>query len=81
MLFFSSTETKYGATLIIWHIFSPQIMLEFQKAEKLKKSSPSYMFTDVYDEMPVRLQKQMDDTKAHVEKYKQHYPDNFDDWK
>lgn len=57
------------------------IMLEFQKAEKLKKSSPSYMFTDVYDEMPVRLQKQMDDTKAHVEKYKQHYPDNFDDWK
>ncbi|XP_072032483.1 2-oxoisovalerate dehydrogenase subunit alpha, mitochondrial-like [Amphiura filiformis] len=58
-----------------------EIMQEFQKAERRKKPSPTYMFTDVYDEMPTRLQQQMEDMKQHVQKYKEHYPDNFEDWK
>ena len=56
-------------------------MQEFQKAERRKKPSPSYLFTDVYEDVPPRLQKQAEEMKQHVEKYREHYPDNFEDWK
>ncbi|XP_063958742.1 2-oxoisovalerate dehydrogenase subunit alpha, mitochondrial-like [Lytechinus pictus] len=50
------------------------ILQEFQAAEKRKKPSPTNMLTDVYEEMPDHLQKQLDEMKKHVEQYKEHYP-------
>lgn len=59
-----------------------QVLQEFQAAEKLKKPSPTHMLTDVYEEMPVHLQRQMDEMKKHVEKHKEHYPlDQFEEMK
>lgn len=49
-------------------------MEAFAKAEKRKRPNPEFLFTDVYDDMPPHLQKQMDDMKKHVAKYPQGYP-------
>ena len=32
------------------------------------------MFTEVYDEMPLELQKQMEEMEKHVDLYKDQYP-------
>ncbi|OWF40037.1 2-oxoisovalerate dehydrogenase subunit alpha, mitochondrial-like [Mizuhopecten yessoensis] len=50
------------------------IMEAFAKAEKRKRPNPEFLFTDVYDDVPPHLQKQMDEMKQHVAKYPQHYP-------
>lgn len=52
-------------------------MEAFARAEKRKKPNPEMLFTDVYDEMPPRIQKQMESMKSHCTQYKEHYP--FDD--
>jgi len=58
---------------------SKQILEAFARAEKKKKPSPVEMFKDVYAELPVHLQKQMNEMKEHVKQYKEHYPvDNFE---
>ena len=49
-------------------------MEAFQRAEKKKKPTPDYLFTDVYDELTPQLTRQMRDMKEHVSKYKEHYP-------
>ena len=49
-------------------------MEAFQRAEKKKKPTPDYLFTDVYDELTPQLTRQMRDMKEHVNKYKEHYP-------
>ena len=50
-------------------------MLEsFNKAEKVKKPNPELLFTDVYDEVPLHLQKQLDHMKKHMAIYKDQYP-------
>lgn len=55
------------------------IMETFAKAEKKKKPSPSLMFSDVYAQTPPNLVKQEEEMRAHVEKYKEHYPvDKYD---
>ncbi|CAN8031806.1 unnamed protein product [Ixodes persulcatus] len=53
-----------------------QLMQAFARAEKLKKPPISYMFTDVYDEMPPALKEQWDGLRQHLQQYKEHYPIN-----
>ena len=48
--------------------------MAFQTAEKEKIGSPTDAFSDVYDEMPERLRKQLEATRRHVEEHKEHYP-------
>ncbi|XP_033733719.1 2-oxoisovalerate dehydrogenase subunit alpha, mitochondrial-like [Pecten maximus] len=55
------------------------IMEAFARAEKRKRPNPEFLFTDVYDDVPLHLQKQMDDMKKHVAKYPQHYPTDAHD--
>ncbi|XP_013400822.1 2-oxoisovalerate dehydrogenase subunit alpha, mitochondrial-like isoform X2 [Lingula anatina] len=58
-----------------------QVMEAFQKAEKKKKPNPELMFSDVYDEVPLHLKRQMEEMKGHVSKYREYYPlDNFEKW-
>ena len=53
-----------------------------KRANKLKKPSLEYMFSDVYDEPPIRLQQQRKELKEHLSKYSQHYPvDRYDEGK
>ncbi|XP_052057716.1 2-oxoisovalerate dehydrogenase subunit alpha, mitochondrial-like [Mytilus californianus] len=54
-----------------------KVMEAFARAEKRKKPNPEMLFTDVYDEMPPRIQKQMEFMKSHCTQFKEHYP--FDD--
>lgn len=49
-------------------------MEAFGKAEKRKKPSPVELFEDVYDEIPIHLQKQMDSLKEHLSKNGDKYP-------
>jgi len=51
-----------------------QVLEAFQQAENEKLGSPELAFTDVYDEMPPRLKRQLEETKQHVAKYQEHYP-------
>ncbi|XP_059096204.1 2-oxoisovalerate dehydrogenase subunit alpha, mitochondrial-like isoform X3 [Tigriopus californicus] len=51
-----------------------QVLKAFGKAEKALKPKWEEMFTDVYDDVPPHLQKQMEDMKKHVENYKGEYP-------
>lgn len=54
-------------------------MKAFGEAEARKKPNPELMFTDVYDEMPPHLEKQLQAMKDHVAKHKEHYPlDQYD---
>lgn len=58
-----------------------RVMQAFVQAEAKKKPNPELLFTDVYKETPIHLQKQMENMKEHVTKYKEHYPvENFE-WK
>ncbi|XP_048731932.1 2-oxoisovalerate dehydrogenase subunit alpha, mitochondrial-like [Ostrea edulis] len=50
------------------------VMEAFGKAEKRKKPSPVELFEDVYDEIPIHLQKQMDSLKEHLSKNGDKYP-------
>ncbi|XP_071799613.1 2-oxoisovalerate dehydrogenase subunit alpha, mitochondrial-like [Asterias amurensis] len=57
-----------------------EIMQEFEKAEKLKKPSPKYMMSDVFDKPSKRLIQQEQELRQHLKQYKEHYPiDKFDD--
>ncbi|XP_038071860.1 2-oxoisovalerate dehydrogenase subunit alpha, mitochondrial-like isoform X1 [Patiria miniata] len=57
-----------------------EVMQKFQAAEKLKKPSPQYMLTDVFDKPSKRLSQQAEELKKHVQQYKEHYPtDKFDE--
>ena len=49
-------------------------MEAFARAEKKKRPNPELLFTDVYDQMPPRIHKQMEDMKSHCTQYKEHYP-------
>jgi len=50
------------------------VLKEFQKAESLKKPPLHDLFTDVYDQMPKRLQEQEQELLEIVKKYPEHYP-------
>lgn len=51
-----------------------EILVEFGKAEKRLKPSPSCLFTDVYDEVTDHLKRQNVEMENHVMAYKEHYP-------
>lgn len=50
------------------------VMTEFSAADKRLLPKLDEMFEDVYKTMPKILQQQMKEMKAHVQKYKEHYP-------
>jgi len=50
-----------------------EVLKAFSDAEKTKLAPYDEAYKDVYDKMTPRIQKQLDDTKAHVNKYKEHY--------
>jgi 2-oxoisovalerate dehydrogenase E1 component alpha subunit len=50
------------------------VLEAFNRAEKMLKPNPELLFTDVYDKMPKRLEKQLKDMKEHVKIYPEHYP-------
>ena len=51
-----------------------QVLEAFARAEKRLKPNWKEIFTEVYDEMPVDLKKQMDEMEKHVNLYKDQYP-------
>merc|ERR1719147_510635 len=51
-----------------------EVMTAFAKAEKVLKPNWKQMFTEVYDEVPVDLKRQMVEMEQHVELYKDQYP-------
>ena len=56
-----------------------QVLEAFNSAEKKKKPNIMEMFKDVYDEMPLHLQKQQDSLTEHLQQYQENYPvGNFD---
>jgi len=50
------------------------VMQAFARAEKKLKPNWKEMFTEVYDEMPEDLKRQMKEMEEHVELYKDEYP-------
>ena len=56
-----------------------QVLQAFSRAERKLKPNWKEMFTEVYDEMPLDLQRQMDEMESHVKMYKDRYPlENFE---
>jgi 2-oxoisovalerate dehydrogenase E1 component alpha subunit len=54
-------------------------MEAFSLAEKKLKPNPAYLFSDVYDEMPMHIEKQFNEMKTHLAEYEEHYPiDKFE---
>ncbi|CRK99412.1 CLUMA_CG012592, isoform A [Clunio marinus] len=51
-----------------------KIMIQNQQAEKKQKYDWREMFTDVYDDVPDNLQKQMKQMEDHLKKHKNEYP-------
>ena len=58
------------------------LQASMQRARKLKRPPLEHLFSDVFDELPTRLQQQKEELKEHLSKYGQHYPvDNYDEGK
>ncbi|NXK43499.1 ODBA dehydrogenase, partial [Piprites chloris] len=58
-----------------WRKSSRKMVLEaFEQAEKEPKPPPHLLFSDVYLEMPPRLQRQREELERHLETYGEHYP-------
>ena len=51
-----------------------QVLEAFARAEKRLKPNWKEMFTEVYDEIPEDLKRQMDEMEKHVNLYKDQYP-------
>ena len=51
-----------------------QVLEAFARAEKRLKPNWKEMFTEVYDEVPQDLKRQMDEMEKHVNLYKDQYP-------
>eukprot|EP00123_Amoebidium_parasiticum_P022571 comp9020_c0_seq1/m.4212 comp9020_c0_seq1/g.4212 ORF comp9020_c0_seq1/g.4212 comp9020_c0_seq1/m.4212 type:complete len:442 (-) comp9020_c0_seq1:731-2056(-) len=50
-----------------------KILTEFAKAEKILKPSINEMFTDVFDDVPLHLQRQKKEMEEHIAKYPKEY--------
>ena len=50
------------------------LQASMQRACKLKRPSLEHLFSDVFDELPTRLQQQKEELKRHLSKYGLHYP-------
>ncbi|XP_012936796.1 2-oxoisovalerate dehydrogenase subunit alpha, mitochondrial [Aplysia californica] len=58
-----------------WKLDSRKMVMKaFAGAESEKRGRPESLFEDVYDEMPPHIAQQMEEMKAHVKMYKEHYP-------
>lgn len=51
-----------------------EVRSSMQKARAKPKPHIDHLFTDVYDKLPPRLEKQRQEMWEVVNKYKQHYP-------
>ena len=51
-----------------------QVMQALSRADKALKPPVKDMFTDVYDQLPPRLQKQHQECMDHIAKYPHEYP-------
>ncbi|CAD5116559.1 DgyrCDS5437 [Dimorphilus gyrociliatus] len=51
-----------------------EVLTAFKKADKQLKPNPNFMFTDVYKEMPERLQNQHQDWRKHILENADKYP-------
>lgn len=67
------TARNFSYKLTHNHHFNFQVLVAFSAAEKEKLGPYTSAYEDVYDVTPPRIQKQLDETKAHVEKHKEHY--------
>ena len=62
-----------------WYI--SQVMESFARAESRLRPNPENLFKDVYYDMEWHIQKQQNQMKEHVSKYKEHYPiDKYEKW-
>ncbi|XP_061222852.1 2-oxoisovalerate dehydrogenase subunit alpha, mitochondrial-like [Neopsephotus bourkii] len=58
-----------------WRKSSRKMVLEsFTAAERLPKPAPQLLFSDVYRELPLHLQRQRGALQQHLRRYGQHYP-------
>ncbi|XP_051900267.1 2-oxoisovalerate dehydrogenase subunit alpha, mitochondrial isoform X2 [Pristis pectinata] len=56
-----------------------RVMEAFEEAERALKPKVDYLFSDVYEETPVSLQKQQEALQRHLKMYGEHYPiDHFE---
>lgn len=56
-----------------------KVMEAFEQAERKLKPNPSFLFSDVYQEMPTQLRRQQESLARHLQTYGEHYPlDHFD---
>lgn len=51
-----------------------EVLDALKVAEVVAKPSLDELVTDVYEHVPAHLQKQLDQLKAHIDKYPEHYP-------
>ena len=50
------------------------VKTSMKRARAELKPNIDYLFTDVYDKLPLRLEQQKKQLLEHINKYKQHYP-------
>ena len=55
-------------------IIENDIKASRKRASEVKKPPIDEMFNDVYDQLPVHLQRQRKDLREHIKRYKDHYP-------
>lgn len=55
-----------------------EVLAALKKAEVVAKPYLEDLITDVYEEVPQHLRKQMNELKAHIAKYPEHYPASSD---
>ena len=58
---------------LLREIARKDVLEAFNQAENVKKPPVSELFADVYDDIPVHLQKQRTELRQHLEKYGKHY--------
>jgi 2-oxoisovalerate dehydrogenase E1 component alpha subunit len=51
-----------------------KVLAAVKVAEKIAKPPVEDLMTDVYDQVPAHLQKQLDELKVHIKKYPEAYP-------
>lgn len=66
-----------GDSHLLPYVF--QVMEAFEQAERKLKPNPSFLFSDVYQEMPAQLRRQQESLARHLQTYGEHYPlEHFD---
>ena len=59
--------------------FAIRFLKHLPKRRRKRKPNPELMFEDVYKELPLHLQRQLEEMKRHVSQHAEHYPmDTFE---